>query len=223
MGIVRRVAFLLILVGLSSTVSLQLSGCSSAKISDGDPAALFQDAESEIKGDRYQLAIDKLRMLKSKFPYSNFAAEAQLRIADVYFLQELYQEAALSYETFRDLHPKHAKAAYALFRVGESYQADVPGNLARDLSTAGKAIAAFEDFVRQYPQDQRLPQARKAISEGRALLAKKELLIGNFYFREGHFDSAKGRFEKILARFPETESAGEARERLQASEEKLKE
>jgi outer membrane protein assembly factor BamD len=200
-----------------------LSSCSSTKVSEDNPEAIYNDAEAEIKGDRYQVAIEKLRMLKSKFPYSRFAAEAQLRVADVYFKQELFQEAALAYEAFRDLHPKHEKAPYALFRVGESYQSDMPGNVARDLSSGKKAMEAYEDFIKQYPNDERTPQAKESLGVCRSIMARKELLVGNFYYSKDQYDSAKGRYEKILKVYPETDSATEAQDKLKRSEEKLKE
>ena len=62
--------------------------------------------------------IDKLKIIKNKYPYSKYALDASLRLADVYFLQESYTEAALAYESFRDLHPKHEKVPYAMFRIG---------------------------------------------------------------------------------------------------------
>jgi outer membrane protein assembly factor BamD len=210
-------------VFLSLTAALWVSACSSSKTVEEDPAAIYEDAESEIKGDRYQLAIEKLRMLKSKFPYSRYAAEAQLRIADVYYLQELFQEAALAYEAFRDLHPKHEKASYALFRIGEAYQADMPGNVARDLSSGKRAVEAYEDFLKQYPKDERVPNAKEQLGVVRTRLAQKELAIGNFYFRESQYDSAKGRYEKILKSYPETDSATEAQDKLKIAEERLKE
>ena len=204
-------------------IAASLSACSSSKVSDENPEALYQDAESEIKGDRFQVAIDKLRMLKSKFPYSRFAAEAQLRIADVYFKQELFQEAALAYEAFRDLHPKHERAAYALFRVAESYQADMPSNIARDLSSGKRALEAYDDFLKQYPAEERVAQAKESLGVVRSILARKELVVANFYYGESQYDSAKGRYEKILKTYPETDSATQAQERLKISEEKLKE
>ena len=60
-----------------------------------------------------------MKTIKNKFPYSNYATEAQLKIADVYYMQESYGEAAVAYEAFRDLHPKHEKVPYAMFRIGE--------------------------------------------------------------------------------------------------------
>src|SRR5689334_8254387 len=95
---------------------LMSSGCSSSKIDPNDPALLFRDAQEEIESEHYLLALEKLRSIRNKFPYSKYAVDAQLRIADVYYLQELYAEAAGSSESFKDLHPTHEKAHYASYR-----------------------------------------------------------------------------------------------------------
>src|SRR5437870_1063058 len=95
------------LVTTLGSLSGTLVGCSGKAIDENDPGALYGEAEEDIKNDHYQIAIDKLRAIKNKYPYSKFAVDAQLRIADVYFLQESWGEAATSYEAFRDLHPKH--------------------------------------------------------------------------------------------------------------------
>src|SRR4051794_12993325 len=105
---------------------ISIAGCSSAPVDENDPASLLKEAEEEIQSDHYQMAIDKLRAIKNKFPYSKFAVDAQLRIADVYFLQESFAEAATSYESFRDLHPKHEKVGYAMFKAAKSYFNDIP-------------------------------------------------------------------------------------------------
>ena len=154
-------AFFLILAlsGTVSSLAVFSTGCSSAGITENDPAALYKDAEEDIKSDRYQLALDKLKNIKNKFPYSKYAIDAQLRIADVYFMQELYPEAASNYETFRDLHPKHERVSYAMFRIAKSYYNDMPSNVARDLTSAQKAVDAYNEFLRRFPD---APEARKA-------------------------------------------------------------
>ena len=76
-------------------------------MNEGDPTSIFKAAGEDIESDRFQLALDKLRMVKNRFPYSKFSVLAQLKIADVYFLQESFTEAAAAYETFGDLYPKH--------------------------------------------------------------------------------------------------------------------
>lgn len=191
-----------------------IQGCSGKPVNEEDPAELFQDAEEDVKASQYDSAINKFRVLKNKFPYSKYSIEAKLRIADVYFLQEYFAEAAQSYEAFRDLHPKHEKVPYAMFRVGKSYYSDLPGEIARDLSSGYRAIDAFNEFLKRYPDAPEAEEARKSVAEIKRILAEKELYIARFYLRQDLFKSAKGRLEKILEMFPDTAPAKEARERL---------
>ena len=212
MSIMRKKT--LILLGTLSAILVAGFGCSGAKVDESDPAALYKEAEEEIKSDHYQIAIDKLRVIKNKFHYSKYSIDAQLRIADVYFLQETYAEAATAYETFRDLHPKHEKTPYAMFRMGLSHFNDIPSPIARDLTPGQKAIDAFNEFLKKYPQAPEAAEAKEKVQEARKLLAEKELYIANFYYRGDDYSSAKTRYAKILDLYPETESAAKAKERL---------
>ena len=125
--------------------------CSGKKVDENDPAAIMADAEDDIKGDRYAPALEKLRMVKNRFPYSKLAVDASLRIADVYFLQESFSEAASAYELFRDLHPKHEKITYAMYRIAKSYFSDMPTVTARDLTVGYRAVESYEAFLRRFP------------------------------------------------------------------------
>jgi outer membrane protein assembly factor BamD len=206
--------FAVLLALTSASVSSLLTSCSTAQVSEADPAALYKDAEDDIKNDHYQIAIDKLRAIRNKFPYSKYAVDAQLRLADVYFLQEDFAEAAAAYETFRDLHPKHEKAPYAMFRIGKSYYKDSPTNVARDLTPAQKSLDAYQDYLRRYPNATDAQEARDDLEAARRLLADKELYIGNFYYKRDFYDSAKPRFQRVISLYPETPAAKEAQEKL---------
>lgn len=173
------------------------------------------DAEEDIKSSSYTVAIDKLRSIRNRFPYSSVAVEAQLRIADVYFLQDSFIEAAGAYETFRDLHPKHAKASYAMFRVGKSYLNDAPTDVARDQVSSRRALEAYGEFLNRFPQAVEAEEARKDVSVIRERLAGKELYIGEFYRKRSFPKSAKPRFEKVVQLYPETEAAKVATQKLQ--------
>lgn len=212
--------FIVILLTLLTLFSITFSACTTSQVTQGDPATLFKEAEEDIDGNHYQIAIDKLRYIKNKFPYSKYAVDAQLRIADVYYLQESFAEAAASYEAFRELHPRHEKTPYAMFRAGKSYYMDLPGTIARDLSTAQKALDAYNDFLRKYPSTPEATEARKDVAEIRKLLAEKELYIGDFYFKRGFYDSAKPRYKKIIELYPETDVAKTAEEKLSKIEAK---
>ena len=207
-------------LALLATVGSSLWGCSGKKIDDADPGALYKMAEDDIANDQYLLALEKLKLVRNKFPYSNFATQAQLRIADVYYLQDSYVESAAAYESFNDLHPKHEKVPYAMFRAAESYFNDIPSPIARDLTPAKKAEDAYNEFLKRFPGDPQAGTARAHLEQARTVLAEKELYIANFYYKQDQFESAKRRYEKLLTVYPETKHAKEAREKLTLTEQK---
>ena len=178
--------------------------CSSTKIDENNPDDLMKEAEADIKDKRYIQAGERLRIIKNKFPYSHVSTAAALRLADVAFLEESYGEAAASYESFRDLHPKHEKADYVIFRIGESYFKQMPDHEARDLTPGVKSIEAYEELGKLYPSSIHLPEAKAHLAEAKGRLASKERYIGDFYFKRDMYDSAAMRYEKLATQYAGT-------------------
>ena len=197
-------------------------GCSSTPIEERDPADLFNRANDDIENDRYTLAHEKLRIIKNRHPYSNYAVKAQLRIADVYFLEENFQQAAANYEMFVELHPKHEQAAYASYRAGESYFEDTPGQIARDLESAHKSLAAFETYIAKYPNDVNIAKAQEHVSRIKTTLAEKEMYVGDFYLKRDHYRGAELRYKKLLKTYPQSDPAVEAKEKMSRSQSEMK-
>ncbi len=113
------------------------------------PEGAYAIAEEFDKDERYEEAIRRYTEVKNKFPYSNFATKAELAIADVYYKQESYPEAQVSYQAFRELHPKSPQADYVVYRIGLSYFQQLPTTLDRDLTVAREAISNFDDLIKR--------------------------------------------------------------------------
>ncbi len=192
---------------------LLLGACSGKTVDEKDPASMMQDAEEEIKNDHYLIALDKLRVIKNKFPYSNYSIEAHLRIGDVYFLQESFAEAAATYESFKDLHPKHPKVGYAMFKLAKSYFNDAPTIVARDQTVAKKAMEAYQDLLKKFPSAPEAEEAKRDVAQIRKNLAEKELYIGDFYNKREHPEAAAKRYDNATRLYPETDAAKEAKEK----------
>ena len=190
------------------------TGCSSNKVNESDPKSMYEDAQKDVKNDRYLLALDKLRIVKSKFSYTSYGALAQLLIGDVYFLQESYPEAAAAYESFVELYPRNDKAAYALFRAGESHYKDIPTKTDRDLRSAESTISTMNNYIRKYPTGEFLPRANEMKTFAYNKLAEKELNIAEFYLHRKKTDAARLRLQKLLDQYGDSSSAEKAKEML---------
>jgi outer membrane protein assembly factor BamD len=184
---------------------LLLSSCSSLDKNADTPEGAFAIAESFEKDERYEIAIQRYQEIKNKYPYSQFAMKSELAIADVYFKQESYAEAQVSYQSFRDLHPKHPKIDYVIFRIALSYYHQVPEAIDRDLSLAHDAIAYFKEIEEKYSrQGLKSEYTKEAEDKHLELLKKlagKEEYIGDFYMKRKIWESALVRYEGLLKKY----------------------
>lgn len=194
MQTLKFLPFLLVFSGLIACTTMD-------KKSD-TPDGAFSIAEEFDKDERYEEAIRRYTEVKNKFPYSNFATKAELAIADVYFKQESYPEAQVSYQAFRELHPKHPQIDYVMFRIGLSYYNQLPSSLDRDLTVAQEVIQSFDDLMKRFPSSQYVNEAAEKKLETLKMLAGKEEYIAAFYFKREMFDSALTRYETLVSKYP---------------------
>ncbi len=183
-------------------IALVLGGCSSEVVNnESPPENQYAAGERLLKEGRYLEAVERFRILRTRYPYSKYAASASLRIGDAHFEEESFAEAAAAYKLFRELYPKSEQNSYALYRIGESQFNQVPDSVDRDLSAATDGINAFEEFLARYPNDPKAPDVRNKLTELREKLAEKEDYIGDFYFKRGHYRAAANRYQGLLDRY----------------------
>lgn len=191
--------FLSILILLSSV--LFLTSCASDDDLTGSPEALFEKAKEFDKNERYDEALRRYTDIKNKFPYNKLATESELAIADVLFKQESFVEAQAAYQVFRELHPKHPKSDYVLFRNGLSYSKQLPDTVDRDLSVAHSAIKIYDNFLMTYPQSPYAKEAKENKESALKMLAEKELYIADFYKKKEQCLSATLRYQSLLKNY----------------------
>ncbi|MGE3261636.1 MAG: outer membrane protein assembly factor BamD [Bacteriovoracia bacterium] len=185
-------------------VYVLIIGCSSTTLdNDSPPEVQYAEGERLLSKDRYLEAVERFRILKSRYPYSKYAALATLKIGDTHFKDEAYLEAAAAYKIFRELYPKHEFAAYALYRIGESFYNQMPSTTDRDLDPAQSAIEAFSQLISEYPAAPQRGDAEKRILELRGKLAEKETYVGDFYFKRELYQAAAGRYLYLLTQYPD--------------------
>ena len=171
-----------------------------------------------VKEKHYLLAIEKLNNIRSKYPYSYYAVDAELLNAEILFLQSNYAEAAAAFLVFKNFHPKSPKSDHVLWMIGESYYKQLPPTYDRDLSGAFKAIESFEELVQYYPNTEYMEKAQIRIKKCKKLLSLKQQYIANFYYKTKVFDSARFRYLEILNdRYKENEVNDQSMLRIVAS------
>lgn len=192
--------FIAIFLALTFTLA---GGCTEKELDPSNPKASFGYAKEPYDDEYYEIAINKLGEFKSRFPYSQYATEAELLIANAQFELQRYPEAVVSYEQFVKLHPKHPQADFAMFRVGESYWKDAPEEANREQEFTSKAIEEWRKLIAAYPKGEHSDKARKLIMDGRRRLADHAFVISEFYCRKEIYHACAFRSVQIDKDFPE--------------------
>jgi outer membrane protein assembly factor BamD len=149
----------------------------------------------------YQEAIDKFQEVVDNYPYSEYAVQAELKIADSYFEQERWDEALSYYRDFAELHPEHPKVPYTIYRTALCHERKSV-SAERDQTATREAVAALDQLMTRYPAT---PEAREAEALWRDLrtkLGQHVLGIGDFYWKRDEYQSAAGRYRQVLDEYP---------------------
>lgn len=177
----------------------------------------YQAGQELLKDGSYPEAQKFFEYVRTKFPFSKYAALADLRLADAKFSQGKFAEAADAYGQFVQLHPSHEDVDYAEFRIGESYLRDAPSDFAlfppayeKDLRQVRKASEALHKFLEKYPASKRVPDAKKLIAEADGRLAANDWYVAEYYFRHARWAGAAGRYEALVDKYPGSKHESEA-------------
>src|SRR3954454_11804246 len=94
------------IAALAGTLLLVASAANAApKKPDVDEAQkMFDHASKSFKKKYYDEAIAEFEKLKNTYPFSKYAVEADLKIADALFQKREYADAADDYRSFLKLH-----------------------------------------------------------------------------------------------------------------------
>jgi len=205
-----------------------LSGCStidkilgrSTDEEEADAGELMSQGSEDLSRGRYKDAVDAFQKIKDRFPYSKHAVNAELKMADALYLQEEYESAYAAYDEFEKLHPKHKDMPYVIYQKGMSNFSLIK-SVDREQVHALKAKDEFERLIKRFPRDEYANKARKNLRECLISLAGYELYVGNFYYKQGKYRAALGRYTHIIQNYPDMGQYQEAMEGISRCKEKL--
>lgn len=149
----------------------------------------------------HQGAINTFQDIIDNYPYSDYATLAELRIADTYYQQELWEEALSYYRDFSELHPDHERVPYTILRSALAYyRQSRPAN--RDQTATQQALGQLERLRSSYPQAAESDEADELWRVLRTRLGTSVMNIGNFYMKRSEYRSAADRFRSVLNEYP---------------------
>lgn len=153
-----------------------------------------------FRGKDYETIFKLLKEVQLRYTYSPYATLAELRTADAYFDKGEYETAAIEYLEFLKRHPGHKEAAYATYRLALSFYKQIKSP-DRDPTFTRESLKWFLVFLEEYPDSPLVPDAEVRIRKCRDRLAKREIIIGNFYNKRKNYKAAAYRYNVVVTEY----------------------
>jgi outer membrane protein assembly factor BamD len=156
-----------------------------------------------MKRGYYTKALEQFNRIRNYNRDDPVALKAELAIADLYFKKGEWAQARMAYEEFQRMHPRNADLDYVVYRIGLTLWKEAPAVAARDQSSTRQAVDVWSGFQARFPSSPHAEDCGKALEKGRNRIARKEFIIGQFYYRRGAWKAVIGRIEPMLAQHPQ--------------------
>ncbi|MBN1831887.1 MAG: outer membrane protein assembly factor BamD [Deltaproteobacteria bacterium] len=191
------------IIGILS-VSL-LGGCSLFATPDKPKTVtdLMEHGEKLFDQGRYAESGEVFQTVKDRYPYSGYAAIAEVRLADGHYEKQEFEDAYMAYDDFERLHPKNERIPYVMYRKGMCEFEQITA-MDREQSHALKARREFLRLIRRFPENVYADKAKKHLRKTLLNLTEYELSVGHFYFKMGEYEAALNRYTHLIKNYPDT-------------------
>jgi outer membrane protein assembly factor BamD len=171
------------------------------KTPDTAPDVMTKEGIEQLKKRDYIEAAETFTKIKDRYPYSEEATVAQLKLADTLYYNRKFDEAQAAYKEFEKLHPTNKAIPYVIYQQALCFYRQRP-TIDRDQTPTEKAMEEFRRLQKKFPQSEYASKSEKYKQRCIDDLAAHEFYVGEFYFRTKHFPSAMDRFQAISQEYP---------------------
>lgn len=182
----------------------------------------------------YTKALEHCNRVRNYYRDQPESLGAELVIGDIYFKQADYEQARLSYEDFRRLHPSYPKYQagkdgepgrgldYVVYREGLSLYKRSPRVPGRDQTATRSALATWawcppgaplgdgQGFVRCFGESPYVDEVLPAEAASWEKLAEKELVVARYYATRGVWRAVADRCQGLTREYPTSAQVPEA-------------
>ena len=207
-------AFILVVATVPFLVAC--SGGSSSKVGDLEQSSareIFEQGELELARGDANDAAGYFEEIERLFPYSEYAKRGLIMQAYAYHQDREYDRSRAAAQRFLSIYPADGDAAYAQYLLALSYY-DQIDDVGRDQGVTRDALKAFRDLFERYPNSEYARSAELKYDLAFDHLAAKEMEVGRYYLKRGHYASAASRFRTVVEVFQTTSHTPEALHRL---------
>ena len=162
----------------------------------------------------YKSTVGFYKSIVENAPSSDMAPLALMCIGELALSESNYQDAIDTFERIVEdyTYSEHAPDAY--FNLGKIY-AKLSKSPLYDLWSTKTAIGYFEDFIKLYPSNENVEEARSILNRMREMMANGKVAMGDFYFNSRNNPRAAVIMYKIASKsLPGSDIAKSANEKI---------
>ena len=175
---------------------------------------LYQRAEFELESQRNPTEAARFfGEVERLYPYSEWARRALVMQAFSFHRADDYEASRGAAQRFLTTYPADQDAAWAQYLLALSYY-DQIDDVGRDQGLTFQALQSLRDVIERYPDSEYARSAILKFDLAFDHLGGKEMEIGRYYLKRGHYVAAVNRFRVVVEDFQTTTHTAEALHRL---------
>ncbi|MGB1236396.1 MAG: outer membrane protein assembly factor BamD [Planktomarina sp.] len=208
---VQQTVAAVVLMGLAACGSL--SDKPELPLENYTPKEIFDRGEFELNRRRAEDAAFYFGEIERLYPYSEWAKRGLIMQAFAHHKNGDYPNSRSAAQRYLDFYPADEDAAYAQYLLALSYY-DQIDEVGRDQGLTFQALQSLRVVIERYPDSEYAKEAVLKFDLAFDHLAGKEMEIGRFYLKRGHYGAAVKRFRVVVEDFQTTSHTPEALHRL---------
>lgn len=206
-------------LALALLASSALVGCASTPKEGeltGTIGSLYNDGMEALEQGKYTDATHFFTELERQYPYSGWAARAQIMEAYTQFKARNHEQSITAIERFVKLNPGHPELPYMFYLKGLNHYYRLT-DVNRDQEQTRLARDAFNEVVSRFPTSKYAQDAKLKLTLTEDHLAGREMVVGRYYQKQQQYLAAINRFRTVVQEYQQTSQTQEALYRLTES------
>ena len=211
----------LVLRSVIFALVLTLVGCSSNRLKNDEltEQEYYQQAKEAMQKNNFTSAIERLKLLESRYPFGRYGEQAQLELMYSYFKVGDSDSVLATAERFIRLHPLHEQADYAYYLralatydmgfnfIERYFEHDVTR---RDPTPMHDAFNQFSELIQRFPDSSYVPDAVARMVYIKDRLASHEITAARYLMKRHAFVAAANRATTVVENYQGTTHVPEA-------------
>jgi outer membrane protein assembly factor BamD len=203
--------------GLVAAAVLALAACGGGQetvpIASRSAEDIFNAGELALAAGDAGQAAQLFDAVERLYPYSDWSRRATIMAAYAHYQDRNFAESRMAAERYLDFYPADDDAAYAQYLIALTHYDQIV-DVGRDQSTTFEALVALREVIERYPDSDFVKSSELKFDLALDQLAGKEMEVGRYYLKRGHFTAAINRFRAVVEEYQTTSHTAEALYRL---------